>query len=71
MKTFTVGQKVLCNGYEGNISEVCTGQLAGMYEVVLSRGGVCVDGEELIPLPSHPRIFGAQGSNAVFTVGGK
>jgi molybdopterin-binding protein len=38
-----VGQKVLCNGYEGTISAVLTGQLTGMVEVRLPGGLVCVD----------------------------
>ena len=44
---FEVGQKVHCNGYIGTITAVCTGQLKGMYEVRLDRGGVCVDGTTL------------------------
>jgi hypothetical protein len=37
-----VGQKVICNGYEGVISRVLDGQLSGMVEVRLDRGVVCV-----------------------------
>jgi hypothetical protein len=33
----------MCNGYEGVISRICSGQLAGMCEVRLPRGKVCID----------------------------
>lgn len=39
---YTVGQRVICNGYEGRISCVCSGQLIGMYEVRVPGGTVCV-----------------------------
>jgi hypothetical protein len=42
MTNATVGQKVLCNGFEGRITAVCTGQLKGMVEVRLASGTVCV-----------------------------
>ena len=41
MTNATVGQKVLCNGFEGRITAVCTGQLKGMVEVRLASGTVC------------------------------
>ena len=47
---FKVGDKVICNGYEGAIGTVLTGQLKGMYDVRLMSGIVCVDGKELVPL---------------------
>jgi hypothetical protein len=37
------GKRVTCNGFPGVVSKVCTGQLDGMLEVRLDRGGVCVD----------------------------
>ena len=40
--TFTEGQRVICNGHPGTIERVCTGQLAGLVEVRLARGSVCV-----------------------------
>lgn len=40
---FQVGQRVQCNGQQGVIVKACGGQLAGMYEVRLPRGVVCVD----------------------------
>jgi hypothetical protein len=44
---WAVGDRVICNGYEGAIGKVCEGQLSGMYEVRLSSGVVCVDGSAL------------------------
>lgn len=44
----TVGQKVKCNGYAGTVTEVCTGQLAGMCVVRLASGTVCVSVSELL-----------------------
>lgn len=41
-KTFNVGDKVMCNGFQGAITLVCTGQLEGMVEVRMDRGSVCV-----------------------------
>lgn len=38
-----VGSKVICNGYEGTVSKIHTGQLEGMADVRLVRGTVCVD----------------------------
>lgn len=43
---FTVGQRVICNGYEGRVIRVLSGQLAGMIEVRLARGDVCVDASD-------------------------
>ena len=43
MTQMKIGQKVICNGYEGTITEVCTGQLAGMIIVRLASGSICVD----------------------------
>lgn len=39
--SFKVGDKVICNGYDGAVRVVCNGQLQGMVEVQLDRGGVC------------------------------
>ena len=39
---FTEGQQVICNGSPGSIERVLTGQLAGMVEVRLAGGQVCV-----------------------------
>ena len=36
-----IGQKVICNGYEGVVTEVCDGVLEGMVVVRLARGTVC------------------------------
>lgn len=47
-KMVTVGQKVICNGYDGAITKVCDGQLLGMCEVRLARGSVCVSISELL-----------------------
>jgi hypothetical protein len=44
---FREGARVMCNGYQGTIVKVCDGQLAGMYEVRLPGGVVCVGGSEL------------------------
>lgn len=56
-----VGQRVMCNGHDGNISHVCTGQLKGMVEVRLDRGGVCValDDIGLYPWTENTRIEAA------------
>lgn len=42
-----VGQKVICNGFPGTITKVCADQLAGMVEVRVPGGLVCVDINEL------------------------
>jgi len=39
---FTQGQQVICNGHPGTVERVLTGQLAGMVEIRLARGLVCV-----------------------------
>jgi hypothetical protein len=44
---FKIGQKVICNGFPGTITEICTGQLTGMVVVRLASGTVCVDASEL------------------------
>jgi len=49
-----VGQEVICNGYPGHISRICDGQLAGMVEVRLERGEVCVSAND-IGLLARPR----------------
>jgi len=51
-----VGSKVLCNGYEGTIQKIHTGQLAGMADVCLARGIVCVDLTDLKELPVAPIV---------------
>lgn len=43
MEKLNVGSKVKCNGYEGTITAICTGQLTGMVEVRVPGGVVCVD----------------------------
>jgi hypothetical protein len=48
--TFTKGQRVHCNGYEGTVYKVCDGQLAGMYEVRLPGGLVCVSACDIAAL---------------------
>ncbi|MDO8535052.1 MAG: hypothetical protein Q7S17_09985 [Xanthobacteraceae bacterium] len=45
--THQIGQKVKCNGFDGTITEVCTGQLKGMVVVRLASGSVCVSAREL------------------------
>ncbi len=45
--TFTVGQKVICHGYDGTVTEIHGGKLAGMVDVRLDRGAVCVPASEL------------------------
>ena len=50
---FELGQKVDKDGYEGNIVEVCTGQLEGMYVVRLDSGNACVSGHDLKPLQEN------------------
>jgi hypothetical protein len=46
----TVGQAVICNGYDGTVREIHTGQLAGMADVYMTRarGTVCVSISELL-----------------------
>ena len=53
--TVVVGTPVMCNGYEGNVTEVCTGVLAGMAVVRLDRGSVCVGISELAPVAPPAR----------------
>lgn len=43
-----IGQNVMCNGFPGAITEICTGKLAGMIEVRLERGTVCVDATQVV-----------------------
>lgn len=52
---FTEGQPVICNGYPGTISRVLSGQLAGMVEVRLAGGQVCVSAcyPDCYPAPSE------------------
>ena len=44
---FTIGQKVSYGGYEGTITEVCTGVMTGMIVVKLARGSTCVSAHEV------------------------
>jgi hypothetical protein len=46
-KRFSVGDKVLCNGFAGVVTAVCDGQLKGMYEVRVPGGLTCVGASEL------------------------
>lgn len=39
---FVEGQRVICNGHPGTVERVLTDQLAGMVEIRLARGSVCV-----------------------------
>lgn len=41
------GKPVICNGYEGAIATVHSGQLEGMADVRLSSGVICVSVSEL------------------------
>jgi hypothetical protein len=41
-----VGTKVICNGYPGTVVVVHEGQLAGMIDVRLDRGDVCVSAND-------------------------
>lgn len=43
-----VGQRVICNGYDGTVTKLCDGQLAGMCEVRLPGGVTCVDITEVL-----------------------
>lgn len=42
---FKVGDKVMCNGYEGRVTELC-GWSDSLIEVRLDAGGVCVDSKD-------------------------
>lgn len=42
-----VGEKVIYNGYDGTVIEVHAGVLAGMVDVRLDAGVVCVSSLEL------------------------
>ncbi len=42
-------QLVNCNGFPGVVTKICDGQLAGMVEVRLGSGTVCVDASEVKP----------------------
>ena len=53
---YEVGQEVICNGNPGAITEVCVGQLFGMYVVRLDAGEVCVSGQELKDRKENPTI---------------
>ena len=55
IETVNVNQRVLCNGYEGTVTEVCTGQLKGMAVVRLDRGSVCVSISELLRAAKEPK----------------
>lgn len=56
--TFAKGDAVLCSGYPGIVSKVCDGVLAGMVEVKLARGCVCVSASypEVLPAPTGPAV---------------
>lgn len=43
-----VGQQVMCNGFPGVITAICSGKLEGMVEVRLERGTVCVDATQVV-----------------------
>jgi len=53
-----VGQKVICNGYPGVVTKVCTGQLLGMCEVRLQSGEVCVSITELLRFNKEEYRYG-------------
>ena len=42
--TWTTGDRVICNGYPGTVTEVCIGALTGMLVVRVPGGEVCVSG---------------------------
>ncbi|MCW2240749.1 hypothetical protein [Azospirillum canadense] len=44
---FTVGQTVICNGYDGTVTTIGDGQLAGMVDVRVPGGITCVSATEL------------------------
>lgn len=44
--TFTPGEKVICNGYSGVVTEICDGVMTGMYIVRLQRGTYCIGGTD-------------------------
>ena len=46
--TLSVGQAVICGGYPGTVTEVHTGQLAGMVTVRLYRGSICTSITEIV-----------------------
>lgn len=43
-----VGQKVMCNGFEGRVYRTFTGEMAGMVEVRVPGGVTCVSVSEVI-----------------------
>ncbi len=43
----SVGSDVICNGYRGTVTEVCTGKLQGMVIVRVPGGTVCVGSSSL------------------------
>lgn len=45
----TIGQHVLCNGYEGTVTRLCEWS-DSLIEVRLRSGLVCVDSKEVLPL---------------------
>ena len=44
---YKVGDKVICNGYDGTVTKLCEWSDGGLVEVRLARGGVCVCADEL------------------------
>lgn len=47
MANLQVGTKVICNGYDGTVVEVCIGQVQGMAVVRVPGGRTCVSITEL------------------------
>lgn len=50
--TIQINQRVICNGFNGTVVEICTGQLAGMCVVRLNAGSTCVSISELLKFNS-------------------
>jgi molybdopterin-binding protein len=44
--TFTVGQKVIANGFPGTVTKICGGQLTGMIEIRMPTGYICVSASD-------------------------
>jgi len=53
-----VGTELFCNGYPGTVTKICDGQLKGMAEIRLSRGGVCVSLSELFRFRNQDNRIG-------------
>ena len=56
MTNLAVGTKVICNGYDGAVREICTGQMYGMAIVHVPGGRTCVAITELAPWSKCDRL---------------